>query len=439
MDPTKAELDKAQKLRDQAEVLNREEDTRKDLEVDIDALSKVGIKTLIHELQVHQIELELQNDEMQVTQQELLISKAKYFKLYNLAPVSYITMDENGIIIETNLTFCVLLGYSRQHIVGKPLSQFVLPKDQDVLYLHKKLMQNSDTMQVCELNLVTNDNLTIWTRLEGICDNENNAISFQCILSDISNKKEAEDTILKNNVSLAKVAKEKSQALDLSNDELEAFSSAVAHDLRKPLRIVDGFAQILMEDYAETLDLEAMRMLYVIKQSATKMDDILKALLNITRIAHAEIKYSNLNMQKVINRAWEEIPLLTKEGVNITIIALPEASGDLKLVHEIWTYLISNAVKFTKNQEVREIKITGTPKEGFVEYCIKDTGAGFSMEHSDQLFKAFHRLHSDKEYEGLGVGLSIVHRIVKKHGGEIRAESKPGEGASFFFTLPAAK
>ncbi len=184
MGTNKSDLLKAKDLREKAEELNREEDALH--AVDVDTLSKVGIKTLIHELQVHQIELELQNDELRQIQEELLASQTKYFKLFNLAPVSYLTLDEKGIIVESNLTFCNLLGHSREHIIGKPLTHYILPEDQDIYYMFSKLLRNCDAKQTCELHLVAKSNLQFKARIEATCeqDEDSKEILFHCAIID---------------------------------------------------------------------------------------------------------------------------------------------------------------------------------------------------------------------------------------------------------------
>jgi PAS domain S-box-containing protein len=562
MNSDKIELGKAQRLREQAERLSREEAALQS--ADIDALSKAEINRLIHELQVHQIELQLQNEELKHIQAELEASQAKYFELYNLAPVGYLTLNDKGIITEANLTFSKLTGCPRQDIVKKPLSQFILPDDQDIWYKYKKQMQNAQTTQVCELRLTALDGIRFWAHIEATSaqDKDSGEITLHLAIIDITGKKhqelvldtqnqllealinspedivifsldreyrytafnkqhvkemqkvwhadiqigdrildfmtipelaeqakrsmdkalkgerfvdvvhqndqdiyyemdwnpvyndafeitglttfvrdvtarkQAEEIVQNNNVYLEQKVRERTQELELSNDELEAFSSSVAHDLRNPLRTIDGFAQILLEDYADVLDSEAKRLLNVMKLSALKMDNIIKALLHLARITHNEVYMSPIDMKKMINKIWQEIQPENKDSVILNMSELPEALGDCRLIQLIWDNLLSNAIKFSLHQPVREITISGVKKEQFVEYCISDTGVGFDMNFYNKLFKVFHRLHSDKEYAGLGIGLSIAQRIVKKHGGEIWATAKVGKGASFHFTLP---
>ena len=189
MNSVKVDMERARKIRVQAELLNREADAKNS--IDVDTLSKLGIKTLIHELQVYQIELELQNDELQNIQDELLASQAKYFRLYNLAPIGYITLDDKGDIIEANLTFCNLLGYTRQHLIGKPLTQFIISEDQDTYYMHNKQLQKCDSKQSCELHLVTGTKKQFLARIDATCEEDecSKEVVIHCAITDISEHK----------------------------------------------------------------------------------------------------------------------------------------------------------------------------------------------------------------------------------------------------------
>ncbi len=439
MHSNKVELDKARQLCIQAEQLACEEAALHN--INVITLSREDTDKLVHELQVHQIELQLQNEQLRSTQSELETSKNKYFELYDLAPVSYITLDRNGLIKEANLTFGKLVGCQRKYLIGKLLSQFIKADDQDIYYLFKKQLHNSGILCVCELRMVTLVGKEFSARIEAnsIHDSDSSDVTYRLTISDVSAQKLAEQIILNNNVYLEQKVKERTIALELSNDELEAFSASVAHDLSSPLRTIDGYSQILLDDYEASLDSEAKRILCVIKQSAARMHEIITSLLDLARISRYELKLARVNVKNIVLEVWNEIEAETKGTVAINISDLPEALGDKRLTKNIFENLLSNAIKFTRNNPIREITVTGTRKDRFVEYCVTDTGAGFDMAYYNKLFKAFHRLHGEKEFEGTGIGLSIVLRIVKKHGGDIWATSEVSKGASFYFTLPAVE
>lgn len=193
MDISKSDLLNAQELREKAEELNREEDALH--AVDVDTLSKVGIKSLIHELQVHQIELELQNDELRQIQAELEASKDKYFILYDLAPVGYITLDDDGIIRDVNLTFCNLLGHSRQFLSKNPITKFIQSDDQDIFYKFKKVLAATGKRETCELRLITKEGKQYRTLIEAIrdCDANTKEYSYHCVFSNTCLKQNEEE------------------------------------------------------------------------------------------------------------------------------------------------------------------------------------------------------------------------------------------------------
>lgn len=193
MNKNKSELLNAKELRVKAEEMNRTEDALHI--IDVDTLSKIGIKTLIHELQVHQIELELQNDELRQIQIELEASRSKYFSLYNLSPVGYITLDDNGIIRDVNLTFCNLLSHPRQFLINKPITQFIQPEDQDIFYKFKKLLTATGAQETCELRLITREGKQYRTYIAATrdCDKDSRDFEYHCVFTNAFLKKNEEE------------------------------------------------------------------------------------------------------------------------------------------------------------------------------------------------------------------------------------------------------
>jgi len=434
MNSSKTDLEKARLLRAKAEQ-QAVEDALHD--ADVDKLSKADINKLVHELQVHQIELQLQNEELKHTQAELEASQTKYFELYNLAPVGYLTLNEKGFITEANLTFCNLVGQPMQYVSRRPFSHFILPADQDIWYRFKVQLKNENIRHECEFRLVTLDDTELWIRLEVTCDTDcdSGEITCLCAVSDVTGKKHAEQIIRDNNVFLEQKVQERTAELEMSQIELEAFSTAAAHDLSDLLITINGFAQILEDDYAHALDAEALRLLHIIKRDATKMREIIKSIFRLSRISHTELSLAPVDTKKIVTKLWAEKFAEANASVTLNVSDMPEALGDVHLIHDVWTQLLSNAAKFSRLQPVRAITVTGVRKGKQIEYCITDTGMGFDMKFYSHLFKACHKIKSSHEFEGMGIGLSIAHRIIKKHGGDIWATSEPDKGASFYFTL----
>ena len=220
------------------------------------------------------------------------------------------------------------------------------------------------------------------------------------------------------------------------NKELEAFSYSVSHDLRAPLRAVHGFTQILKEDYGTQLDMEGNRMMNNIMNNAKKMGQLIDDLLTYSRLGRKELVKNTIRMQDMVTNLCDEIKKeYTDRIIEFQINTLQPAHGDSVAIKQVWVNLISNAVKFSKLKQKAIIEIGSEVKGDEIIYFIKDNGAGFDMRYTNKLFGVFQRLHSNEEFEGTGVGLAIVQRIIAKHGGRVWAEGKTNEGATFYFTL----
>lgn len=221
------------------------------------------------------------------------------------------------------------------------------------------------------------------------------------------------------------------------NKELEAYTYSVSHDLRAPLRSIDGYSGILKEDYASHLDDEGKRVIEIIIKNARRMGQLIDDLLDFSRIGRRQISRIPVNMEEMVRNILHEV-IENQNGrqMDISIRTLEPAQADANMVQQVWTNLISNAIKYSSKKEETRIEIGSYSNADEVTYFIKDNGAGFNMDYKHKLFGVFQRLHKLTEFEGTGVGLALVKRIVTRHGGNVWAESKLGEGATFFFTLP---
>jgi PAS domain S-box-containing protein len=223
--------------------------------------------------------------------------------------------------------------------------------------------------------------------------------------------------------------------LKAANKELEAFSYSVSHDLRAPLRAMDGFSRILLSDHAEQLDAEGRRLLDVVRASTRQMGQLIDDLLAFSRVGRQAMARTAVDMKALADEAFRSL-VAVDERVSFTVGELPRADVDPSLMRQVWVNLISNSLKFTRPEAGRVIAVAGRTEPGRVVYSVTDNGVGFDMAYSDKLFGVFQRLHSSAEFEGTGVGLALVQRIVHRHGGEVWAEGKVGEGATFSFSLP---
>ncbi|MEP6931691.1 MAG: ATP-binding protein [Flavobacterium sp.] len=275
----------------------------------------------------------------------------------------------------------------------------------------------------------------------------------------IANKKLASETILKQkqkvekqkraaalivtNLELAYQEK-KGKELMLANselkkaqEELESFSYSVSHDLRAPIRAINGYTQILIEDHGHCFEEEGQKILEVVIQNSKKMGLLIDDLLAFSKLGRKQVSATTINMTALVAGIISEVSV--EKGENMPIFEMEElagSNGDPSLIKQVWLNLISNSIKYSKNKPETRIKITSVLKKDKVIYCIKDNGAGFDMTYYDKLFGVFQRLHSQEEFDGTGIGLAIVQKIVSRHYGKVWAKSKLNAGASFYFTLP---
>lgn len=225
-----------------------------------------------------------------------------------------------------------------------------------------------------------------------------------------------------------------------ANRELEAFSYSVSHDLRAPLRGIDGFSRMLAEDYGPQLDEEGLRLVGVIRGEARRMGLLIDDLLNFSRVGRQQLQLAQVDMTALAGEAWAEL-LRHHEGnaPELVLHPMPPVRGDRPLLRQVFINLIGNALKFSFDQEKPRIEIGGANHGGVRHYFVRDNGVGFDPQHAHKLFGVFQRLHSEAEFEGVGVGLALVQRILHRHGATIRAEGRPNEGAVFHFEFPEKK
>jgi PAS domain S-box-containing protein len=256
--------------------------------------------------------------------------------------------------------------------------------------------------------------------------------------NDVTERREAEDQVRRMNMELEERVQDRTMELRQANQELEAFTYSVAHDLRAPLRHVDAFSRILSEDFGEFLPAEAQRYLENIRQGSRNMSQLVDDLLNLARVGRQELKRRPTALNPIVEEVKQELERETKgREIKWRIARLPVLECDAGLIKQVFTNLLSNAVKYTRPRPVAQIEVGAQDRDGEATLYVRDNGVGFSMKYADKLFGVFQRLHRQEEFEGTGVGLATVDRIVRKHGGRVWAESSLGKGATFYFTAPA--
>ena len=387
------------------------------------------IKRLVHELHVHQIELELQNEELRRSQEELEASRARYFDLYDLAPVGYITISEKGLIIEANLTAAGLLGISRSVLLKQPLTRFILQEDQDVYYSHRKNLFDTGEPQECELRMTGKDGAPFWARIQAIlADEADSATACRAAISDITDQKNAEEL----------------QRKLLEQDKMAAIgklAGKMAHDFNNILGIIMGTSELLlMEDLPNAVSAE----IEIIKESADRGRDLTKNLLFFARDQDPILSRFDLNtMIRHIIKTFR-FDLKDVEVVENYRAGLDDVLADDSLLENALINLIRNAIHAMSKTEKPVLRMTTRAESNFVHIEIADNGCGIPHEWKERIFDPSVSLKGGgdrtgayrRDIKGSGYGLSNVKRCMDKHGGTIECESEEGKGTVFKLTLP---
>ncbi len=370
------------------------------------------------------------------SERALIESEHRYRAFFENSHDAMILSTTEGIILEANEAACLLFGYTEAELKSLNLSTFIDYETKAYKKFIEKRAQSGKT--VGELKLIKRGGTFIDAELSSALffDAEGNQ-KASLIIRDISDRKKTEQEISNLNKELEHRIKERTAELSAVNKDLEAFAYSVSHDLRTPLRGINGLTQILTDNYGNLFDEEGVRLCNRIRSNSLKMSTLIDDLLAFSKASTAEIRKAEIDMNKLVDMALAEVGEKRElKKVKIDIGELPNAIGDAALLKQVWVNLLANAVKFSSKKENPHIEIAGGVKDSSVIYSVKDNGAGFDMKYIDKVFIAFQRLHSEQDFQGTGAGLSIVKRILHKHGGQIWAEAEENKGATFTFTLP---
>src|SRR5579863_900540 len=367
-----------------------------------------------------------QNRSMQI-RFRLLIDAVKDYAITSL--------DVNGNIASWNAGAERLQGYAGEEIIGQHSSRFYIAADIASGKPTRELQRAASAGHTEDQGLrVRKDGSQFWAEvaITAVRDSGGKLLGFVKIAKDITARRETEEEIRKLNSELTQRVEE----LGTVNRELESFSYSVSHDLRAPLRHVDGFARILKEEYGPDMPEAAIRYLDRVLEAATHMGQLIDDLLNLARIGRRELERDAVQIAGVVKQAIAELPLEAEErNIEWKIEPLPELNCDAGLLKLVFANLLSNAVKFTRKQPMAVIEVGSSITDGRTTLHVRDNGVGFDPQYADKLFGLFQRLHRQEDFEGTGIGLATVQRIIHRHGGKIWAESRVNSGTTFFFTL----
>ncbi len=368
-------------------------------------------------------------------------SEQKYRQIFdNASDVMYlleVAADGRFRIIDINQALVHLTGISLEQTVNKFLDE-ISPLDVSRALVRLSLRcveTGAMVIDESEFDLPVGPR-TFLSSFIPLRDSQGRIYRIVVISRDTTERKRAEEKIRNLYQELEQRVTDRTAKLAEANKELEDISYSVSHDLRTPLRAIDGFSHIVLEDYADKLDDEGKRMLQVVRDNTSRMGRLIDNILEFLRIYRQELRPYTIDMEELAHSVVDELrPVGGK--MQIEIDPLPPCIGDRAMLRQIWANLLSNSIKFSRNGKPPIIKVGATVKDGETIYYVKDNGVGFDMQYADKLFGVFQRLHSVTEFEGTGIGLAIVKRIVIRHGGRIWAEGKVNKGATVYFTLPS--
>jgi len=381
--------------------------------------------------------IEMQQKLAAKTQQELKDNEEKYRILFEASTDAIFLETIDGDIRDCNHAACLMFRAGKDQLIGLNVSALVLPEMADKLpeiVSRERLSQGI----FLETENVRRDGqvfpVEVSTKLTRVSGKEV-VIAY---IRDITRRKIAEKDLQALNVELEKRVNERTAQLAAANKELESFSYSVSHDLQAPLRAIDGFSRQVFERYGHIMDDCGRKNLQVIMDQVKRMNQLIHDLLNFSRTIQKELHVQEIDFNSLVNDVVAELKAHIDATRTIEFLVSPirKGRGDPALLHQVFVNLIGNGIKFTRQKERAIIEIGYREELSRHVYFVKDNGVGFKTEYSDKLFGVFQRLHSPDQFEGTGVGLAIVQRIIHRHGGEVWAESAVGQGATFYFSLP---
>jgi PAS domain S-box-containing protein len=385
---------------------------------------------------------QMQNHELVRAREDLERSRARYTELFDFAPVAYFTFSAQGSIDTLNFAAAELLHIDRQHAVGGPAAPYFEVESRPVFRAHLEHVFHEPGKHAIDL---VSGNPTTGRRhvhlvsrlIRGEMGDDPLCLSAAI---DITERKMAEDEISRLNAALEQRVAQRTRELEESNKDLESFIYSISHDLRAPLRNMAGFASIIAEEHSNQVPPEVLGFVKRILAGNEKMLHLVDDLLRFSRLGRKPLEVAETDLNELLDEAVADLSTETAgRDIRWERTQLPVAECDRGLMRQVFVNLLSNALKYTRPRRPAVIKISCEMRAGERVIAIKDNGVGFDMRYVDKLFGVFQRLHVPSEFEGNGVGLAMVLRILHRHGGHAQAEGRVGEGATFWFTFEGLK
>ena len=406
--------------------------------------TKEETERLVHELEVHQIELEMQNEEMLQAREAVGASLKKYTDLYDFAPIGYLTLDGTGTIHAVNFSGATLLGVERSMLIGRRFGLFMPGNARQFFAEFLGKVFANQGKKSCEVTLSHEGSRPLFVQIEAVAEASGNECSI--VVIDITERRLLEEERERVSAALRKSEKEIERLnvslmthtadLEEANRELEAFNYTVAHDLRNPLNVVSSYCQVIKEFCYDNLDKTCKRYFQEIYNGTMSMNRLIGALLDFSRLTHVELNREAVDLSRMAKEVAVEIRgTESARRVEFRIAEGIVADGDAALLRVVLTNTLDNAWKYTGMREEAVIEFGTEMLNGKTAYFVRDNGAGFDNADAEKLFVPFQRLPGAEEYRGFGIGLATVDRIIRRHGGKVWAVGEPGKGSAFYFTL----
>jgi len=411
----------------------------------VETMSSSDMSRLIQELSIHQIELELQNEELRESEAEVERSRKAYQDLWELSPVGYLTADGDGRVTDINRAGERLFGRPRNALLKQRFSALVVPEERVAVHLMLERAMETGSTEKREIKLIKPGGSVSACQMEcSAIGREPGGEQVQVVLTDITEQKEMKEALRKSRDELEDRVRQRTAELERSNKELQEFSFIASHDLQEPLRKVRAFGDLLARDSGESLSDTSRDCLSRMQNAAKRMQELIDSLLVYSRVTTRAAPLTKTALNNAVEVALSNLEILIRDkGARVDVDQLPTIEADEVQMIQLFQNLISNALKFQPPNASPHVRVYahliekgGPGKDGAHEIFVEDNGIGFDEKYLDKIFVLFQRLQGRSKYDGVGIGLAICKKIVDRQGGHITARSSPGKGSTFIIRLP---